>query len=109
MKILSFAAVFLMVSMALVADYFLKIAGTKPTMFNLYFLGGTLIYLCTAFVWYFVLKNIEFTEANLFYSLFTILLSVVIGTLIFREPLELLEVVGIAMAIGSIILLTRFA
>lgn len=109
MKLVSLVSVLVMVSMALLADYLLKIAGTKPTMINRYFIGGAVVYSLTAFVWYFVLRNIKFSGANLLYSIFTILLSVGIGIFVFKESLGPMEIIGVAMAIGSIIILMRFA
>lgn len=109
MQVPSFVLILLMVVMALVADYFLKIAGQKPEMLNRFFLAGMAIYATTAFIWYVVLKNIKFASANLFYSLFTVLLSVVMGVILFKETLFPVEIVGIVLAISSILILSRFA
>jgi EamA domain-containing membrane protein RarD len=108
MKYLSILAVVLMVSMALAADYLLKLAGSKDSIFNRYFAGGMMLYSLTAFVWYFVLRNIKFSEANVFYSIFTVLLSAVIGVVVFKEHISIIEIIAIAMAIGSLIILSRF-
>jgi len=108
MKYLPLLAVFLMVSIALLADYFLKIAGTKASIVNRYFFGGMALYSLTAFLWYFVLRNIKFSQANVFYSIFTILLSVVIGLIVFKEHLNLIEGIAIVMAVVSLIILSRF-
>ena len=109
MKIFSFLAVIAMVIMALFADYLLKIAGSKTSILNRYFIGGMIVYSLTAFVWYFVLRNIKFSLANLFYSLFTVLISVGIGAMVFRERLGSIEILAVLMALASIVLLFRFA
>lgn len=108
MKNLGLLAVIGMVIIALSADYFLKIAGTKSPFFNRYFLAGLILYSSTTFIWYFVMKNIKFSEANLFYSLLTVLASVGIGRFIFNERLNLIEGIAVLTAIGSIIVLSRF-
>lgn len=100
---------FVMVAMAIFADYLLKIAGSKSSILNRYFVGGMIVYSLTAFVWYFVLRNIKFSLANLFYSLFTVLMSVGIGVMVFREKLGSIEILAILMALASIIFLFRFA
>lgn len=105
---MAFLYVLIMVVMALLADYCLKLAGQKIHLLNPLFFTGMAIYAATAFVWTFVLKNIKFGTANLFYSLFTVLLSAVMGIFLFNESLNPLEIVGMVMAVGSIVILSRF-
>lgn len=109
MKIFSSILILLMVTIALSADYLLKIAGTKDSMLNRYFFGGMILYSLTAFVWYYILRTTKFSGANLLYSLFTVLLSVAIGVFFFKESLHSIEIIGVIMAITSIIILTRFS
>ncbi len=108
MRIVGLLAVFVMVIVALTADYFLKIAGTKSPFFNRYFIAGFILYSLTTFIWYFVMKNVKFSEANLLYSLFTVLAAVGIGRYIFNERLNIWETVAVCTAIGSIVVLSRF-
>jgi drug/metabolite transporter (DMT)-like permease len=108
MKNVAILAVGLMVLVALLADYLLKIAGDKINWANKYFWLGMILYSLTAFVWYFVLRHIKFSEANLFYSLLTVLASVAIGRFAFGEHLSLIEGIAVCTAIGSIVVLSRF-
>lgn len=107
-SLVALGLVLAMVSLALTADYFLKLAGQKDQFLNRDFFLGMTLYASTAFVWLFVLKYVKFSVANLFYSLFTIILAVLIGVFRFKESLNLLEMAGIGMAFISIILLGRF-
>lgn len=105
---MTYALVLGMSCMALLADYLLKKAGEQQSQFNLYFLMGMVIYAATAFIWYEVLKNLKFGTANIFYSVITLLLSLVVGIVVFKDNISVIEVVGILMALGSIVILSRF-
>ena len=54
-------------------------------------------------------SNIKLATIGAVYSVSMILLLTSIGGIVFRQPLNAYEVVGLAMAIGSLILLMRFA
>lgn len=93
-----------------VGDYFLKLASGEPTWFkSKWFYVGFLIYASTAFGWVFVMKHLKLATIGVVYSVSMILLLSTIGVLRFNETLSLYEIVGILMAIGSLVLLMRFA
>ena len=93
-----------------VGDYFLKLASTReqPLRTGWFYLGFVL-YASTAFGWVFVMRHLKLATIGVVYSVSMILLLTGIGAVGFREPLNAYEVVGLAMAIGSLILLMRFA
>jgi drug/metabolite transporter (DMT)-like permease len=93
-----------------VGDYFLKLASTKPSALqSIWFYVGFVVYASTAFGWVFVMKHLKLATIGVVYSVSMILLLTAIGAVFFRESLSALEMLGIAMAIGSLVILVRFA
>lgn len=91
-------------------DYFLKLASEQPEPFKSrwFFLGFT-VYSSTAFGWLYVMKHLKLATISVVYSVSMILLLTAIGVFFFREKLSWPEIAGMAMAVGSLILLMRFA
>ncbi len=55
------------------------------------------------------MKHLKLATISVLYSVSMVLLLTAIGTLVFRESLKPLEVVGIGLALASLVLLMRFA
>jgi drug/metabolite transporter (DMT)-like permease len=95
---------------AVLADYFLKRASAAPTPFRtVWFLIGFLIYASTAFGTVFVFRHLKMAVSGVVYSVCLVLFLTVMGSVGFRETLRPVEMVGIVMALGSLVLLARFA
>ena len=91
-------------------DYFLKLASQREhSLRTPWFYLGFALYASTAFGWSFVMKHLKLATISVLYSVSMVLLLTAIGTLVFREPLKPLEVVGIVLALASLVLLVRFA
>ena len=67
------------------------------------------MYAPTAFGWVYVMRHVKLATIGAVCSVSMILLLTCIGAVVFRQPLNAYEVVGLGMAIGSLILLMRFA
>lgn len=92
-----------------VGDYFLKLASAKAdALKSLTFYIGFALYASTAFGWVFVMKHLKLATIGVVYSVSMIVLLTLIGVVAFRESLNYYEMAGIAMAIGSLVLLMRF-
>lgn len=91
------------------ADYQLKRASLASATFNPWLLFGTLTYASTAIGWMYVFRHLTFAQVGVVYCTSTILLLVAAGTLFFQESLKPLEIIGVALALASIVLLNRFA
>src|SRR2546422_11414829 len=93
-----------------VGDYFLKVASAReqPLRTGWFYLGFAL-YASTAFGWVFVMKYLKLATISVLYSVSLVLLLNAIGALLFRESLNYFEVIGIVMAVASLVLLMRFA
>lgn len=93
-----------------VGDYFLKLASAESNWLrSKWFYLGFLMYSSTAFGWVFVMRHLKLATIGVVYSVALILLLTAVGLVGFRETLNTYEVIGLAMAIGSLVLLMRFA
>jgi multidrug transporter EmrE-like cation transporter len=93
-----------------VGDYFLKLAsGADNPLRSRWFYVGFAVYASTAFGWVFVMRHLKLGTIGVVYSVSMVLLLTVVGTRGFGESLNYYEMLGIALAIASLILLVRFA
>jgi drug/metabolite transporter (DMT)-like permease len=91
-------------------DYFLKLASAReqPLRTGWFYLGFAL-YASTAFGWVFVMRHLKLATISVLYSVSLVLLLTAIGVVLFRESLNYFEVIGIVLAVVSLVLLMRFA
>lgn len=91
-------------------DYFLKLASEReqPMRTGWFYLGFAL-YAATAFGWVFVMRHLKLATISVLYSVSLVLLLTAIGVVRFWEPLNFFEVIGIVLAVASLVLLMRFA
>src|SRR5262247_899953 len=93
-----------------VGDYFLKLASTREQPLGTgWFYFGFALYASTAFGWVFVMRHLKLATIGVLYSVSMILLLTAIGVVLFRESLNYFEVIGIVLAVVSLVLLMRFA
>ena len=91
-------------------DYLLKLASAqKVPLRSGWFYLGFAVYASTAFGWVFVMRHLKLATIGVVYSISMILLLTGIGAVSFRETLNAYEVIGLVMAVASLILLVRFA
>lgn len=91
-------------------DYMLKLASsTKEPLRSRWFYLGFMIYASTALGWVYVMRHLKLATISVIYSVSMVLLLTAVGALVFKEPLSACEIAGIAMAVGSLTLLMRFA
>lgn len=91
-------------------DYLLKLASAQANpLRSRWFYLGFAVYASTAFGWVYVMRHLKLATIGVVYSVSMVLLLTAVGSLAFRESLSAPEVAGIAMAIGSLVLLMRFA
>jgi small multidrug resistance pump len=106
-------AIFVTIGFSLVGvlgDYLLKLASArKDPLRSGWFYVGFAVYASTAFGWVFVMRHLKLATIGVVYSVSMILLLTAIGVVAFRETLNAPEIVGLVMAVASLILLIRFA
>lgn len=91
-------------------DYLLKLASQQPQpLKSRWFYFGFALYASTAFGWVYVMRHLKLATIGVVYSVSMILLLTAIGAIGFKESLSGYELAGMAMAIGSLVLLMRFA
>ena len=91
-------------------DYLLKRASEQSAPLRSgWFYVGFAVYASTAFGWVYVMRHLKLATIGAVYSVSMILLLTGVGVVAFRQPLNPYEVAGLAMAIGSLVLLMRFA
>ena len=96
--------------LGVLGDYFLKLASAEEhSLRSKWFFIGFVVYASTAFGWVFVMKHLKLATISVLYSVSMILLLTGIGAVAFRESLSAGEIAGLLMAIGSLVLLMRFA
>ena len=96
--------------LGVVGDYFLKVASLSEKPFrSAAFYIGFAVYGSTAFGWLFAMRNLKLATISTVYSVSIILLLTGLGVVFFHERLSPTEVVGIALALASLVLLVRFA
>jgi drug/metabolite transporter (DMT)-like permease len=93
-----------------IGDYLLKLASEQrsPLRSGWFYLGFA-VYASTAFGWVYVMRHLKLATIGAVYSVSMVLLLTGVGVAAFRQPLNAWEVTGLAMAIGSLVLLMRFA
>lgn len=95
-------------AVGVLGDTFLKLASEREhSLKTAEFYIGFVIYASTAFGWVFVMKHLKLAQVGVVYSVSMVLLLTAIGTWKFKEPLSRYEILGIAMAVGSLVLLIR--
>ena len=106
-------ALFLTVAFSVVGvvgDYFLKLASAEPhALRSRWFAIGFAVYASTAFGWLFVMRYLKLATIGVVYAMSMVLLLAAVGVIGFGEALAPAEVAGIAMALGALVLLARFA
>lgn len=109
----SILAVLVLVLLSIVGvlgDYFLKLASNQERLiWNGWFPLGLVVYSLTAFGWVYAMRSMKLATIGVVYSLCVVLFLAVMGIVLFKERLTYSEAAGIVMAIGSLMLLTRFA
>ena len=91
-------------------DYFLKVASSHENSLKTIWFGiGFALYASTAFGWVFVMKHLKLATISVLYSVSMVLLLTAVGVVFFRESLNSYEILGLVMAVTSLILLVRFA
>jgi drug/metabolite transporter (DMT)-like permease len=110
-RLLPIVTVLLMSLLALLGDYFLKLASHKESVFlelRLFSLG----FLCQGLSllgWVYAMRHFSLATLGVYYSVSTILFLAILGVFVFGEKLTSYEIIGIGGAIGSLFLLWRFA
>ena len=101
---------FVLAAVGVLADYFLKLASERTNSAqSKWFWLGLGVYALMAGGWVYVMRHLSFAQIGIVYSVSTVLLLTLVGTLVLKETLRMYEMLGAAMAVGSLLLLARFS
>jgi small multidrug resistance pump len=89
-------------------DSFLKKAGQLKNTNYTFLIIGLVVYVVTGVIWFFLYKQTKFSIVGSVYGVATAVVFALVGTLYFKETIRLPEIVGMILAVTSIILLGRF-
>lgn len=92
-------------AVAIWADVILKAAANGKNYWLL--LLGACLYFVQAIFWYEAYKVGKFSTVAIVYSIFTIILSIGLGVVLFQEKVGVREIVGIVLGIIAVILMTK--
>lgn len=93
-----------------IGDYYIKLSGSTAKFVEFkWFIAGFLLYAFTAFGWFFAMKQVKLSVLGAVYGVSTVIFLTFVSVYYFKESLNSAEIVGIVMAIASIVLLSRFA
>ena len=96
--------------LAVIGDYFLKRASSADAPFRTTaFITGFVIYASTAFGTVYVFRHLKLATSGGIYAVCLVVMLTLLGLIEFRETLRPTEILGLCMAVGALVLLTRFA
>lgn len=74
-----------------------------------YLILGAIIYGSTAFGWFFLMRKIKLSTLGVVYSVSCVVLLALVSVFLFKEKISSIEIVGIILAVISLMILARFA
>ena len=95
---------------ATAGDWLLKLASESSRPFRTpWFLLGAAVYALSALGWIYVMRYLKLATSGVVFAVTNVLLLAVLGMFVFRESLHWTEILGIALGVLSLCLLTRLA
>jgi multidrug transporter EmrE-like cation transporter len=71
-------------------------------------LVGSIFYALTGVGWFFVMRNMKLSTLGVFYGVGCILLLTLFSVFLYKENINIIEIIGIILGIISLIILFRF-
>ena len=92
------------------ADSLIKSSSMQSSSSWVYLLiMGAIIYGLTALGWFFVMKKMKLSTVGVVYGVSCVVLLTLVSVFYFKEKINVMEIVGVALAIASLVILARFA
>jgi multidrug transporter EmrE-like cation transporter len=97
-------------ALTLAGDYCIKVAsGDQDGLSSKTFMLGALLYAMPSVAWFFLMRSHSLAAVGVYYSAAVIILLATLGCLVFKEAFGLREVVGLSLAIASVVVMSREA
>ena len=91
-------------------DFLIKQASLQPAFSgHIKLILGALIYGFTAFGWFFVMRKIKLSTLGVVYGVSCVIFLALVSVFYFKEKISSMEIVGLVLAIISLIILARFS
>jgi drug/metabolite transporter (DMT)-like permease len=100
--------IFFVTGITTLGDYFLKLSGKGNSVHIPYFIIGLVIYFLSAFGWFYSYKFGKLSTVGPMYGIFTILFFTMYTVFFFKERISPMEMLGIALGVMALVLLSRF-
>jgi undecaprenyl phosphate-alpha-L-ara4N flippase subunit ArnF len=105
---LGYTFAFLTATAVIVGDYFIKVAADNAlSVFSRPFLTGSSFYVISAIMWYGSMRYVSLAQAGVAYSMLTLLAVCIMAAVVFGEDIGRREILGIGLALLSMILMMR--
>ena len=97
-------------ALTLAGDYCIKLAsGHQGGLASSTFLLGAVLYASPSIGWFFLMRSHSLAAIGVYYSAAVLILLAALGTLVFKEVLGLREIVGLSLAIASVVVMSHEA
>ena len=97
---------FAIVASTLFGDYLIKQASSEDGgLASLRFVFGMVLYGLPAIGWFFLMRSHSLAAIGVLYSVTTLLLLAVLGTIVFKEAFGIREVLGLSLAVAAVVLM----
>lgn len=91
-----------------VGDYLIKVSSERTDgLFTLAFILGAVLYGLPAIGFFYLMRNHSLAAVGVFYSTATIVLMVVLGYFVFKEPFGARETIGVLLAIAAVVVMNH--
>ena len=98
-----------MSAVTVLGDVFIKTAADKVGWTGSWHLVlGAVIYAATALGWFYVMRYEELTDVGVLYAVSTVVLLFLVSAFYFKEHISPMEIVGLLLAVTSLVLMLRF-
>jgi drug/metabolite transporter (DMT)-like permease len=93
--------------LTLIGDFFIKSASERPEgLISPAFFIGLCLYALPAVGWFFLMRAHSLAAIGVLYSASTIVLLAVLGYFVFKEPFGAREIIGLLLAIASVVVMS---
>ena len=92
----------------LLGDYAIKVSGQRPAgLLSFEFATGMVLYCLPAIGWFFLMKTHTLAVIGVLYSISTIMLLVVLGVFVFKEPFGMRDAIGVGLAVLAVVVMNH--
>lgn len=97
-------------ALTLAGDYFIKLAsGNQDGLASTAFLLGAALYALPSIGWFFLMRSHSLAAIGVYYSAAVLVLLAALGYLVFKETLGAREIVGLSLALASVVVMSHEA